>query len=870
MPSLLIDIGANIARLQQDMAKAQGQITTFAKSTERAFSSLGTMVASAGITVGVQSMVQAFMDAERATMKMAVAMRNQGDYSRRALEDLKDFAAQMQRTTAAEDDATLAVMANLKTYGMTNEELKRSTKAVLDLAAAKQDEGVTTERASEVIGRAYLGQTTALKRLGIVIGDNIPQGEKFNTVMSQIEQRFGGAAAAELETYSGQWKKIKNDFNDVAEVVGIGLLKGLEGAMFGFSMVSVAFYRTLEAVSSGIGWFYEQIGKGASLVGLNSVAQGASAIAAQMNSSAGGYTAIKEEALRMADANWKAMTSFDNVDRAVTKMRSGTRTTPPADTKAAEEAAKRFQKDYIEGIEVIARAADATAKQTEEQMKWFADLEEDKVKALEKENAAWIKAGESAVDGMEKEIALGVSISKQSLDRIDQRMRAERDMYEDMRGFEQDYYTSVKLMIDSQAQKYRDLGINETLIEKWAQGEKLKAFDAYVDKAGTLYQRLEKRTRKYAEDAGDMHKMLFESIDAGAKNLQEQMSDNFFDALTGNFQRVQLDWDSMWNAMARSAANSMAQLAATKFINPAINAGAGFLGSALGSGLEWLSEAVGGFSGVLDWVGLSAGQYLVDKDKLALLHQGEMVLPADYAQMLRDLMESSGGYAGPQSGFAMEPGSVVGPNMGGLMAGQLGSSVSKGASLGALSGLFAGGPYGALVGGVVGGGRGLVVGTIMDIAHALGLTDLGKMAGLRDDIGLPDLGFSGLSDMMSGRTGIGMDMGGYEANYGGGGFGDPTGDMGGPGGEPGGDDGWRWGGISAGPSSGHRETLHGTEAVVPLPDGRTIPVEMKNGGGDLPPVRIILQVDGRELGDVLFRLTRSGAKVIHQNGITAI
>ena len=38
--------------------------------------------------------------------------------------------------------------------------------------------------------------------------------------------------------------------------------------------------------------------------------------------------------------------------------------------------------------------------------------------------------------------------------------------------------------------------------------------------------------------------------------------------------------------------------------------------------------------------------------------------------------------------------------------------------------------------------------------------------------------------------------------------------------------GYRNGGIATGPTSGYSAMLHGTEAVVPLPDGRTIPVEM--------------------------------------------
>jgi hypothetical protein len=37
---------------------------------------------------------------------------------------------------------------------------------------------------------------------------------------------------------------------------------------------------------------------------------------------------------------------------------------------------------------------------------------------------------------------------------------------------------------------------------------------------------------------------------------------------------------------------------------------------------------------------------------------------------------------------------------------------------------------------------------------------------------------------------------------------------------------YAYGGIAQGPKSGYQATLHGSEAVVPLPDGRTIPVEM--------------------------------------------
>ena len=41
-------------------------------------------------------------------------------------------------------------------------------------------------------------------------------------------------------------------------------------------------------------------------------------------------------------------------------------------------------------------------------------------------------------------------------------------------------------------------------------------------------------------------------------------------------------------------------------------------------------------------------------------------------------------------------------------------------------------------------------------------------------------------------------------------------------------EGYRTGGISTGPDSGYQQLLHGTEAIVPLPDGKSIPVDIQN------------------------------------------
>jgi len=56
--------------------------------------------------------------------------------------------------------------------------------------------------------------------------------------------------------------------------------------------------------------------------------------------------------------------------------------------------------------------------------------------------------------------------------------------------------------------------------------------------------------------------------------------------------------------------------------------------------------------------------------------------------------------------------------------------------------------------------------------------------------------------------------------------------------------GMRTGGVASGPDSGYPMTLHGTEAVVPLPNGRSIPVDMGDSGR---PIHIHLEMNGKEV-----------------------
>ena len=55
------------------------------------------------------------------------------------------------------------------------------------------------------------------------------------------------------------------------------------------------------------------------------------------------------------------------------------------------------------------------------------------------------------------------------------------------------------------------------------------------------------------------------------------------------------------------------------------------------------------------------------------------------------------------------------------------------------------------------------------------------------------------------------------------------------------------GGIATGSLSGYPTTLHGTEAVVPLPGNRKIPVEIKQAASAEQYINVNVEVDGGQL-----------------------
>lgn len=184
--------------------------------------------------------IKAFSEQEDALNKLGQALKASGSFSEGAINDFSAYASELQRTSKFGDEVVLSQLALAKSFGATNERSKDLVTAAANLSAVfggSLDENVTK------LGKTLSGE---VGRLGQLIpelkGLTKAQLEAGDAALI-INSKFGGAAASELNTYSGSVVALNNAFSDLQEEIG-----GLIVSTF-----------DLGGANSGLKFIYEEI-----------------------------------------------------------------------------------------------------------------------------------------------------------------------------------------------------------------------------------------------------------------------------------------------------------------------------------------------------------------------------------------------------------------------------------------------------------------------------------------------------------------------------------------------------------------------------------------------------------------------------------
>ena len=112
----------------------------------------------------------------------------------------------------------------LSRFKLTQEQVQSAIPTVLDFARAT---GKDVPDAAKSVGKALLGNTRALKEVGISYKVTGNAAQDYTNILKLLNDKVGGQAAAYAQTFAGKLDILKARFDDVKEVVGGVLITDL-------------------------------------------------------------------------------------------------------------------------------------------------------------------------------------------------------------------------------------------------------------------------------------------------------------------------------------------------------------------------------------------------------------------------------------------------------------------------------------------------------------------------------------------------------------------------------------------------------------------------------------------------------------------
>jgi len=229
--TLKLSILADVDQLKKNLNTGSNEVEGFgsklggfAKKAGAAFAVAGAAAAAYASKLAVDG-VKAAIEDEKAQTQLALALENATGATNAQIKATEDSILQMSLASGVADDELRPALGRLvrSTGDITKAQDLLST--ALDISAAT---GKPLEAVANSLGKAYDGNTAALGKLGIGLDAAELKSMSFEQVQGRLTDLFGGAAAANANTYAGQIARVQVAFNEAQETIGTALLPILD------------------------------------------------------------------------------------------------------------------------------------------------------------------------------------------------------------------------------------------------------------------------------------------------------------------------------------------------------------------------------------------------------------------------------------------------------------------------------------------------------------------------------------------------------------------------------------------------------------------------------------------------------------------
>lgn len=192
------------------LKSVENQFNAFSKKVTNYIAGIGSALAGFALGGFFKKAIDEANEAELGMLRLAQAVQNVGGHFDKLKPTIDSVIEGLQQTTTFKDDE---LVAGLEQLTLTSGDAAGSVSALgvaADIAKAKK---ISLADAAVLVGKVMAGETSMLKRYGIVVNENMD-------AMQQLQARFGGFAAGEANTFAGKLQKLSNAFDQFAQKIG--------------------------------------------------------------------------------------------------------------------------------------------------------------------------------------------------------------------------------------------------------------------------------------------------------------------------------------------------------------------------------------------------------------------------------------------------------------------------------------------------------------------------------------------------------------------------------------------------------------------------------------------------------------------------
>jgi hypothetical protein len=242
--TLKLSLLADVNKFLDGMDKADKGTKSFSSSIGKYSKAMAKSFAIAGVAAGAYAIklgvdgVKAAVEDELSQKKLAQALKNTTGATDDQIKATEDYIKKQQLSFGIADTKLRPALANLARATGDITQAQKLNNIAIDISAAT---GKDLEGVSLALGKAYNGNFTALKKLGIPLDENIVKTKDFDALTKQLTDTFGGSAKANTETFAGQLAILKETFGEIQEDIGAKMIPKLKDLLKNVILVSKGF-----------------------------------------------------------------------------------------------------------------------------------------------------------------------------------------------------------------------------------------------------------------------------------------------------------------------------------------------------------------------------------------------------------------------------------------------------------------------------------------------------------------------------------------------------------------------------------------------------------------------------------------------------